>query len=259
MLGKLTPAMLQQFYADLVRRGVSARTRKHVHANLFSALKAAVRLELVPRNVAEAVDAPRYSAPDVRPLSEEQVAALVEAAKATSPRMHAMILLAVSTGLRQGELFALDRVDLDLRGRVLSVRGTLQPDGTISEPKTAQGRRRLDLSANVLAALNDHLTATPTAPNELLFRSPDGTPLRKSNFIRRDWQPLLKRAGLPPTKWHTLRHTSATLHLARGVHPKVVQELLGHSSIEMTLDIYSSVTPGMGRAAVDGLDSLLGG
>jgi integrase len=91
----------------------------------------------------------------------------------------------------------------------------------------------------------------------LVFCDTHGGPLRKSNLLRRSFLPLLKRAGLSAMRFHDLRHTAATLLLAQGVHPKIVQERLGHSQISLTLDTYSHVLPGMGRGAACKLDELL--
>jgi integrase len=257
LLTKLTASTLQNFYTTLESKGVSSRTRQAVHARVFSALKSAVRLGILSRNVAEMVEAPRYAAPEVAPLSLAQVRTLLAAAR--SERLYALFLLAVTTGARQGELFALRRRDIDLEAGTLSISGTLQEDGSIAPPKTARGRRRIDLAPDVVAALRAHIADNPPGDADLLFTSTDGSAIRKSNFIRRDWAPLLKKADLPPTKFHTLRHTAATLMLSSAVHPKVVQEMLGHSSIEMTMDVYSSVIPGMGREAATTLSKLLTG
>jgi integrase len=94
-------------------------------------------------------------------------------------------------------------------------------------------------------------------PDGFVFTAPEGGPLRKSNLRRRSFEPLLQRAGLPRIRFHDLRHTAASLLLAEGVHPKVVQEILGHSTVSMTLDTYSHTTPAMHREAVATLDRVL--
>ena len=131
---------------------------------------------------------------------------------------------------------------------------------TLAEPKTGRSRRRLELPAFAVAARRTHrarLGAVPH-PGRLVFSNHRGGPLRRSNLYRRSVKPLLRRAKLPQaTCFHDLRHSAATLALAAGTHPKVVQEMLGHASIALTLDTYSHTIPSMGREAADRLEALL--
>jgi integrase len=170
--------------------------------------------------------------------------------------------LAVGSGMRLGELFGLQWPDVDLKAGAVTVRHTLiELNGThtLSEPKTAKSRRRIELPDTVVGALLDHrrkMLAEGHAGVAWVFCNQHGGPLRRSHFHRQDFKPLLKAAGLPDIRFHDLRHTSATLLLSQGVHPKVVQERLGHSQIGVTMDIYSHVMPGMGREAADKLNSV---
>jgi integrase len=129
----------------------------------------------------------------------------------------------------------------------------------IGEPKTAKARRQVDLPAIAVEALRDHRQRMLAEghPHGLVFCDTAGGPLRKSNLIGRSWHPLLEKAELPRIRFHDTRHTHATLLLSQGVHPKIVQERLGHSQIALTLDTYSHVLPGMGREAAAKLDALL--
>jgi integrase len=134
----------------------------------------------------------------------------------------------------------------------LQVRRTVF-NGEINAPKTARSNRSIKLSSTAMEALRRH-----SRISEWVFSSNVGTSMSVHNFHNRSWKPLLRRAGLPlSTRFHDLRHTCATLLLLKGVHPKLVQELLGHSSIEMTLDIYSHVLPNMGDAAAGAMDDSL--
>ena len=159
--------------------------------------------------------------------------------------------------------------DVDLEGGNLKVRGTLQrtPGGfTIAEPKTAQSRRQIELTTAAVEALRRHRTAQAAErlrlgaaweDNGLVFANEVGRPIEVRNLLRRSFLPLLERAGLPRIRFHDLRHTAATLCLSQGVHPKVVAEMLGHSQISVTLDLYSHVTPTMQQQASRALDELL--
>lgn len=177
--------------------------------------------------------------------------------------LEALYVVAVGTGARLGELLALRWEDATLEDASLSIRRTLVDINgklEIGEPKTTRSRRRIDLPAFVVDALRRHrarIGAHPH-PKAWIFADSKGGPLRKSNVARRSFQPLLKQAGLPRIRFHDLRHTAASLLLARGVHPKVVQERLGHATIAITLDTYSHVIPSMQKAAAAELDALVG-
>jgi integrase len=183
-------------------------------------------------------------------LTPEQVRELLDEAR--KRRLYALYLLAVTTGLRQGELLGLQWSDVDLEDRSIQVRHTLQEYGAelaLAEPKTKQSRRRVDLPVFVATELREHRKRMMVEghPGPWVFCDTAGGPLRKSNLTRRDFRPLLKAAGLPLIRFHDLRHTAATLLLGQGVHPKIVQERLGHSQIAITLDTYSHVLPSWKR------------
>jgi integrase len=248
-------------YSALGRDNASANTRRLVHAVLHRAFKQAVKLGMVPRNVCDAVEAPRVARKEVQALTGEQVAKLFRAAG--GDRMEALYVVAVASGLRMGELFGLDWPDVDLDGGALTVRRALsEVNGklTLAEPKTNKSRRRVELPSIAVDALFEHrkrMVAEGNHARGYVFCNHSGGPLRRSHFHSQYWKPLLKRAELPPAKFHNLRHTSATLLLGQGVHPKIVQERLGHSQISMTLDVYSHVLPTMQREAANKLDTML--
>ncbi len=268
-LEKLSPAHLQGFYRQKLDAGLSPRTVQYLHVVLHRALKQALRWGLVPRNVSEAVDPPRVHREEISPLSPVQARALLEAAR--GDRLEALYVLAVHCGLRQGELLGLKWEDVDLEGGTLQVRRTLtgSKDGlpVFTAPKTAKSRRSVRLTETALEGLRRHLerqlgeidrAGSLWRENGLIFATEAGTPLNRQNLGRRSFKPLLKRAGLPEkTRFHDLRHTCATLLLVKGIHPKVVQELLGHSNIAITLDTYSHVLPGMGDEAAGAMENAL--
>jgi integrase len=207
------------------------------------------------------VERPATGKADIQPLSAEQVAALLAAA--AGDRLEALYSVAVGTGLRLGELFGLQWSDVDLKAGAVTVRHTLQElNGklTLKEPKTDKSRRRVELPDSAVAALTDHrkrMFIEGHAAVPWVFCNQHGGPLRRSHFHREDFKPLLAKAELPDIRFHDLRHTSATLLLSAGVHPKVVQERLGHSQISITMDVYSHVLPTMQREAAGRLDSIL--
>jgi integrase len=217
-------------------------------------------------NVADDVNPPRVPGREFRTLLPEEATRLLAAA--SEDRFYALYSLALTCGLRQAELLGLRWRDLDMSGAVLAVRQQvyrLKGEWHYTEPKTEKGRRTVSLSSSVVGALREHrlrqkeerLRAETWEDNDLVFPNQVGRPVEKGNLLRRSFWPLLERAGLPHMRFHDLRHSSATLLLGEGVHPKVVQERLGHSSISVTMDVYSHVMPTLQRDAAERLDRLL--
>jgi integrase len=193
---------------------------------------------------------------------------------ARGTQFEALYVMAVHTGLRQGELLGLrwTDVDLDAASPRLSVHRSLKvTDGGLGfgRPKNKASRRSVPLNSTTVTALRAHRTrqheerlASPRwRDHDLVFPNSIGGPMDHNNLYYRDYEPLLKRAGLDDKgfTFHALRHTFATALFARGQHPKIVQSLLGHASIAQTMDTYSHLMDGMGSGAVDGLDEAFGG
>ncbi|HEX2107738.1 MAG TPA: site-specific integrase [Rubrobacteraceae bacterium] len=266
-LAGLTPAHVQRLYRAKLDEGLSPKTVKYIHTTLHRALKQAVRWGLVPRNVAAEVDPPKVLKPEITPLSPAQARALLEAAKGN--RLEALYVLAVTTGMRRGEILGLGWEAVELEAGTVRVRRTLtlaKGGPRLTEPKTKGSRRSIRLTASAVGALERHQECQQAegialngswADRGLVFCTRRGTPIRRDNLHDKSWKPLLKRSGLPDTRFHDLRHTCATLLLTKGVHPKIVSEMLGHSSIAITLDTYSHVIPGMGEVAVTAMEDAL--
>ena len=198
----------------------------------------------------------------------EQARTLLAAAQDDS--LEALYVLALTTGMRQGELLALKWSDLDLTyGKIQVQRTLIQVRGgkaTVAEPKSPTSRRCIQLTPLAIEALKRHTQRqhaihnkrrTPRRVPEWVFCDGHGVPLRASGMVRQSFQPLLAGAELPLIRFHDLRHSTATLLLTIGVHPKIVQELLGHSQIFVTLDIYSHVLPTLQGEAMQQLNILL--
>lgn len=265
-LARLTPVHIRSLYRAKLDAGLSPRTVQYIHVTLHKALGQAVDDGLIPRNPAASVKAPRPRREEMRPLDREQVRALFDAVK--GHRFEALYILAVTAGLRQGELLALRWEDVDLDAGVLRVRRTLSEarSGRIFEaPKSGKGRS-VRLSQTAIDALRKHRTrqleermrCPVWQEHGLVFPSRVGTPLG-ARRLQRHFKTVLERAGLPQaTRFHDLRHTCATLLLRQGVHVKYVSELLGHADISLTLNVYSHVLPDMGDVAAGAMDAALG-
>jgi len=266
-LEKVTPAVLQAAYSQLLARGLAPRSVVHAHRLLHRAFEDAVKWGLLGRNPCDLVDPPHAPRPAIQPLTLDEVRALLTAC-ADDP-LGPLVTLAVFTGMRLGELLGLQWGDIDWeRGEVRVVRAIQRVTGrglVVVEPKTATSRRSIPLPPQALEALRlqrrrqleQRLAAGPAwADGDWVFTTRVGTPLDPAD-VTHDYQQLLARAGLSHRRFHDLRHTTATLLLTDGVHPKVVASLLGHSTIQLTLDTYSHVTPGLAREAADRLGALV--
>jgi integrase len=268
-LAKVTPEHLEKLYSQLLDAGLAPMSVRHLHAMLHGALKHGVRRGVIARNVTELVDPPLAPKHEIRTLSADEAQRLLQ--EAADDPLEALYVLAITTGMRQGELLALRWRDVDLRNGALQVRGTLQRGANneleIREPKTNASTRRILLPQLAVDALARHTTRqraqrerAGTAWDDLglVFTNEIGRPINASNLTSRSFRPLLKRARIEGLRFHDLRHSAATLLLEQNVHPKVVSEMLGHADIGITLDLYSHVTPTMQAHAASAFDDLLG-
>jgi integrase len=261
---KLTPAKIQALYRERLDSGCSPRTVRYLHVTLHKALDQALKWQLVPANVTEAVTAPRVTREEITPLSPAQVKVFLRAVE--GERLEPMFVLAVTTGMRQGELLGLKWEDVDLDEGVVRVRRTLSRDGRkiiFSPPKTAKGKRTIGLTGPSVECLRRHRALQeaerPSWSEDLglVFPNAEGRPRSSRGYLTEALRDVLKKNGLPEIRFHDLRHTCATLLLSKNVHAKLVQEMLGHATISITLDTYSHVLPSMRSEAVSAMEDLL--
>jgi integrase len=254
-LTKLNALHVQRLYARKLDEGLSPGTVRLIHANLSKALSKGVRWRLMSVNVARAATAPKNNAEEVKPLTREEVRRLLDAAR--GDRFECLYTLAVTTGMRRGELLGLRYEDIDLKRGTLQVRRSLSK-GKVNLPKTSKSRRSIKLSRIAIEALKRH-KKRQTVLSEWVFCTFRGMPISSQSLLWKAWEDIRERAGLPEgTHLHQLRHTCATLLLQENVHPKLVSSLLGHSTIKQTLDTYSHVLDNMLGSVADGMDEALG-
>ncbi len=269
-LAKLSPYHLQALYAKLLEQGWNAGTVSSLHSVFHDALKQAVRLGLVHRNITDMVDPPRREEHEMEVLTEEQVKLLLSSVK--DDWFEALYFVVLSTGLRAGEIFALQWQDIDFASRKLEVKRGWQRTNTktsLSLPKTSHGRRTIVLSQVAKDALMRQRERINKArleigdawdtTHDLVFPGKRGKMYTFKNFNTTQLHPLLKNIGLPLIRFHDLRHTFATLLIGKGVNIKVVSEMLGHSNVSVTLRIYAHVLPHMQEAAAQMVDDVMGG
>jgi integrase len=258
-LTALTPQRVQAFYAERQKQGLSPTTVNHIHNLLHRALEQGVRWGMVPRNVTDLVDPPAPGRHTLVVWTAEQ--ARVFLATARPHRLYALFALALYTGMRQGELLGLQVDDIDWQGSTLNIQHALiTPKGKkqlLSTPKTDKSRRTIKLPAPAREALEQHVMRQERKQG-YVFVSLVGTPLNPHSVID-TFKRLTAEAGLPEIRFHDMRHTCATLHLQNDTNPKIVQDLLGHSTITLTLNTYSHVMPSMQADAAERMGKLLGG
>jgi len=268
-LNRLSPADLQQFYSAKLAEQLSPTTVRHFHALIHRVLRQAVKWGLVARNVADAADPPRRNRPQTAVLTPDQARTFLEAAR--EDRLFVLYLLAITTGMRQGELLGLHWANVDLEGGTIRITTTMQrlwKRGMVEgEPKTRAGRRSVAIASPLVAALREHrrcllkerlFAGGQWQDHDLVFPNTIGKPLTPTHLckgIRRH----LEAASLPRIRFHDLRHTAATLMLAVGIPGKVVQETLGHADIGMTLNTYTHLIPELQRDGADRMAKLLTG
>jgi integrase len=269
-LRKLHPGDIDAYVNRVIKSGLTPRTAQYHHAVLRRALGQAERLGYVGRNVARLVTPPQVRQRHVVPLTPDQARRFL--AGLDGDRLAALYAVSVSLGLRQGEALGLTWADVDFVSRVLTVRRTLQRyDGAyhLDEPKTQRSHRTVSLPAPLVDALRQHrvrqaeerLRAGPLWDGEcwnLAFCTEFGRPLAASEVTRR-FQARLAALGLPRQRFHDLRHAAATFLLAQGVPLRVVMEVLGHSTITTTANVYGHVLPELQRDAMDRQAALLFG
>ncbi len=265
-LQRLTPLVLNSLYASLLANGrkghgtggLAHRSVHYVHCIIHRCLRDALRWSLVHRNAATAADPPKVSLANRIPPRTWTASQVRDFLRSIGQdRRYAAFLVLVSTGMRRGEALGLtwDNVDL-VRGQLSITKTLVDVDSEVQwgAPKTARGRRLVQLDSNTIAALKLHKArqnveklalGAAYQDHNVVFAFPDGHLEDPKHFTREFYRRVERVPGLPRIRLHDLRHTWATLALERGIHPKIVSERLGHASIAITLDTYSHVTPAM--------------
>jgi integrase len=276
-IGRIDRGVVQRWVNQLTADGLAPGTVRNAYACLRNALNTAVKLGYLKTNPCTTIDLPRARREEMLMLTPEEVKAL---ANAIDKHYKTLVYVAAYSGLRAGELLALTRADVDVLKGTLTVRRSLKDvNGTLTlgEVKTPASRRTVTLPAGVARMLRDHLAKTQdqggpasSEADALVFASKTGKPLRHRLFYRRHFKPAVTGytkpdgtkvpGALPAAKhglrFHDLRHTAASLAIHAGAHPLLVSKMLGHSSVQITLDRYSHLMPNVSEALAEKLDAL---
>lgn len=282
-LQKLTTAHLNDYLKTKLKEGLSTASVVRQRAIIHNILKLAVQEGIVARNVADNCMSISVQREDTKTLSPEEITKLLDAAREVFERdkgkgnkfyqIYHIVLLALATGARRGEILALKWENIDFNRNTLAIKENLvEAKGGvhIETPKTKSSRRVIAVDAPVLQQLqelkevNDELTTKPTkdrpdkpqAKSEWVFCTRDGKPVTPSNMSRA-WRDLLKDAEIEGIRFHDLRHTHATLLVANGTNIKTVSSRIGHTDVRVTLDLYSHALPEQDREAAEKMGSWL--
>jgi integrase len=267
-VSKLTTADVDRLISQKVDSGLAISTVKRIRSVLAQALDQAMRWGSVNRNVAQLTRGPKEPRREGRTLTPTQAKQLLKSLE--GHRNEALYSLMLSTGIRRGEVLGLQWADIDLKSGIMTVTRQLKREGgrlIVSDTKTARSRRALDLPAPMVASLKAHKARQAAEQLALgdawvnsghVFTTTIGTPIDPRNFYR-EFKSICKTAGLGDWHPHELRHSAASLMLAEGVKLQVVSEVLGHSSIRMTSDVYGHILAPDRRAAADAMGSALWG
>lgn len=263
-IGGITRAACRKVLVEGRKKGLKTTSLQAVQRTLSVVLSQAVEDQLLSANPAfrmgkhvRKADEPRR---EIHPLTREEAQTFLATVEASWPDYYAFFLCALRTGLRLGELLALQWGDLDLASRFIDVQRN-RVGGKITTPKNST-RRRVDMSKHLAETFEKRLVAAKAAMlkagkgelNPWVFTNREGEPLDGDNLRRRVFQPALTKAKLRHVRLHDLRHTFASMLIQQGESLAYVRDQLGHSSIQVTVDVYGHLVPGSNRAAVDKLD-----
>src|SRR5262245_23885763 len=236
-LAEVTLASAQEFIKTLLAKGLSPKTIGNVIVVMKEMFKHAVQWGYLDANPVQYVERPRGEDKEMDVLTPEEIRQLLDA---QAEPLRTLLLMAILTGMRQGELFGLQWDDIDFAKHHIHVRRSLW-HGTLGTPKSRRSRRAINMSPTLEEALRAFKTTYRRS--DFVFSSERGTPLDADNFRHREFPQALKRAGLRRVRFHDLRHTSTSLLIAQNAHPKYIQAQLGHASIQTTLDRYGHLMP----------------
>ena len=267
-LRSLTATHVKAYMGVKAEAGLAPQTIRNQHATLRRALAIAVRYGYVEKNVAGLVSPPKVRRDEVNPLTPDEVRQFLGAAQ--GHRQEALFVLAASTGMRLAEVLGVTWGSVDLGAGTVRVEQTLvryEREFHLDPPKTRQSKRTIAIPGHVVEALRAHRVRqvedklkAPLWVNDwdLVFTDEVGRPV-ESRGLHDEFVGLLDRAKVRRVRFHDLRHGAATYLLAQGVPMKVVQDVLGHSQISMTADLYSHVVPELRRDAADRMGDVLFG
>lgn len=266
LIKSLKTEHIQRMVNDMLDNGLSPKNIRDTFNNVNAAMKKAVKLQLIPYNPCEAVELPKLKKYRAEVYSAEMIHKLLDIATGTD--MYLPIFLLVMVGLRRGELLALRWKDIDFKNNMLKIRKNMvngEKGSVIKSPKTESGVRDIYVGEDVIAVLrqaklqymNNAFSYGVGFQNMgFVISKKDGSPMKPDSMTQK-WERFLEKYDLPKIRLHDLRHSNATALIMAGVNPRVVQQRLGHSDVNITLNTYTHVLPEMDMEAAEKLDSIM--
>ncbi len=254
-LSSITPGKVQEYLAGKIRSGLSPRTVEKTLTVLKMMFKQGEICGYLSDNPGRFVQAPRKEHREMDFLNPEEIRRLLDA---TSPEYYPLFATAIFTGARQGELIGLQWGDIDFDRALIFIRRTFDQKHGYGPPKSAMGRRTINMTQELISILKEHKAEQAFAQSDgLVFPNRAGNPISCQNMVTREFYPALDRAGLRRVRFHDLRHTFASLLVHLGASPKYIQAQLGHGSISVTMDVYAHLLPETAAGVTEQFDDLV--
>ena len=265
-LKDLLPLHLQTLYSNRLKFGLSKTTVLYLHRIIHSALEQAMKWQLIPRNIADNVEPPKRNKFVAQVLDSSQITELIKIAKETD--IYIPIMIAISTGMRRGEILGLTWDNVDFNNNTIKIIKALYntKNGLVFlEPKTIKSKRIINIPPTLCNILKEHKQKQEFLKNALQNEYKDnnlvccienGSPFNPDSFTPK-FRKLLDSSNLPKIRFHDLRHSHASLLLSQGVQPKFISERLGHSNINITMDLYSHIYEATNKEIANNFDIFL--
>ena len=265
-LQSLRAEHVQKMVNDMLARGLSAKSIRETYNNINASMKKALQLRMIPYNPCEGVVLPKLKRYKAKVYDMKMIHKVLDVAEGTD--MYLPILLCTMVGLRRDELLALRWKNIDFQNKLLNIRSNMvrgEKDYVIKSPKTEAGIRDIRIGDEVIAILRKEKAKYATDMFSygagfqnlgFVIRQEDGSPIRPDSMSQK-WRRFLESNNLPSIRFHDLRHSNATALIQAGVNPRVVQQRLGHSDVNITLNTYTHVLPEMDMEAAEKLDCLM--
>jgi len=247
---------INRFVKQKIDEGLSAQTINHLLKLLEAIYNKMINDEIIAKNPVSKVKKLKMKRKPLTVLSIKEVNAILEAAKDFFPDFYPILFTAIFTGMRRGELVALTWDKINWQTRKITIDSNFTK-GELTDPKTKNSNRRIDMSGKLVEILEEWQTRCPKSDKNLVFPNSLGNYLDADNMVKRQFNNVLILAGVNRIRWHDLRHTYVSLLISQNIPIKYIQQQVGHGSIQITMDVYRHIMPEVTQMSVYALDNIL--